>query len=161
MKHLGNSKLSVAVRLGLAMGAFAVAGSAFAQDTTSTQANPDSAKKLETITVTGSRIRGVDVETAQPVITLSQADLQKTGLTNVGDILQNLTITGQPTFSKAAVLTSNTEEGGQYVNLYSLGENRTLVLVNGKRWMTSLNGYTDVSTSSRRADNAMGSTSMT
>ena len=146
MKHLGNSKLSVAVRLGLAMGAFAVAGSAFAQDTTSTQANPDSAKKLETITVTGSRIRGVDVETAQPVITLSQADLQKTGLTNVGDILQNLTITGQPTFSKAAVLTSNTEEGGQYVNLYSLGENRTLVLVNGKRWMTSLNGYTDVST---------------
>ncbi|WP_050997977.1 TonB-dependent receptor plug domain-containing protein [Dyella japonica] len=128
------------------MGAFAVAGSVFAQDAGDAQANPDSAKKLETITVTGSRIRSVDVETAQPVITLSQADIQKTGLTNVGDILQNLTITGQPTFSKAAVLTSNTEEGGQYVNLYNLGENRTLVLVNGKRWMTSLNGYTDVST---------------
>lgn len=146
MKHFENSKLSVAVRLGLAMGALAVAGSAYAQDAGGTQANPDSAKKLETITVTGSRIRSVDVETAQPVITLSQADIQKTGLTNVGDILQNLTITGQPTFSKAAVLTSNTEEGGQYVNLYNLGENRTLVLVNGKRWMTSLNGYTDVST---------------
>ncbi|RDI98789.1 TonB-dependent receptor, partial [Dyella solisilvae] len=48
--------------------------------------------------------------------------------------------------SKSAVLVSNTEEGGQYVNLYNLGENRTLVLVNGKRWMTSLNGYTDLST---------------
>ncbi|MET3653209.1 TonB-dependent receptor plug domain-containing protein [Dyella japonica] len=146
MKYFGNSKLATAIRLGLAVGALAAAGTAFAQDNSSTAANPDSAKKLETITVTGSRIRSVDVETAQPVITLSQADIQKTGLTNVGDILQNLTITGQPTFSKAAVLTSNTEEGGQYVNLYNLGENRTLVLVNGKRWMTSLNGYTDVST---------------
>ena len=147
MKYFGNSKLATAIRLGLAVGALATAGTAFAQDNSSNAAaNPDSAKKLETITVTGSRIRSVDVETAQPVITLSQADIQKTGLTNVGDILQNLTITGQPTFSKAAVLTSNTEEGGQYVNLYNLGENRTLVLVNGKRWMTSLNGYTDVST---------------
>jgi iron complex outermembrane receptor protein len=146
VKHFGNSKLATAIRLGIAVGAFATAGSAFAQDTSSSTANPDSAKKLETITVTGSRIRSVDVETAQPVITMTQADIQKTGLINVGDILQNLTITGQPTFSKAAVLTSNTEEGGQYVNLYNLGENRTLVLVNGKRWMTSLNGYTDVST---------------
>ncbi len=147
MKHYRNSKLSAAIRLGLVVGAFAASGSVLAQDAgTSTTPTPESAKKLETITVTGSRIRSVDVETAQPVITLSQADIQKTGLTSVGDILQNLTITGQPTFSKAAVLTSNTEEGGQYVNLYSLGENRTLVLVNGKRWMTSLNGYTDVST---------------
>ncbi|WP_198670185.1 TonB-dependent siderophore receptor [Dyella sp. C9] len=128
------------------MGALTIAGAVYAQDAGSDQPSQDSAKKLETITVTGSRIRSVDVETAQPVISLSQADIQKTGLTNVGDILQNLTITGQPTFSKAAVLTSNTEEGGQYVNLYNLGENRTLVLVNGKRWMTSLNGYTDVST---------------
>jgi iron complex outermembrane receptor protein len=146
VKHFGNSKLATAIRVGLAMGALVTASTAFAQDTSGSQNTPESAKKLETITVTGSRIRSVDVETAQPVITLSQADLQKTGLTNVGDILQNLTITGQPTFSKAAVLTSNTEEGGQYVNLYNLGENRTLVLVNGKRWMTSLNGYTDVST---------------
>ncbi len=144
MKELGNSKLALAVRLGLAMGAFVAAGSVFAQDAAGS--NPESAKKLETVTVTGSRIRSVDVETAQPVITVTQADIQKTGLTNVGDILQNLTITGQPTFSKSAVLTSNTEEGGQYANLYNLGENRTLVLVNGKRWMTSLAGYTDLST---------------
>ncbi len=146
MKHFGNSKLSTAIRLGLALGAFAVAGEVYAQDTGGAQASPESAKKLETVTVTGSRIRSVDVETAQPVITLTQADIQKTGLTNVGDILQNLTVSGQPTFSKSAVLLSNTEEGGQYVNLYNLGENRTLVLVNGKRWMTSLNGFTDVST---------------
>nr|WP_243039235.1 TonB-dependent receptor [Dyella sedimenti] len=130
----------------MAVGTFAAAGTVFAQDTSGNQSSPDNAKKLETVTVTGSRIRSVDVETAQPVISISQADIQKTGLTNVGDILQNLTIAGEPTFSKSAVLLANTEEGGQYVNLYNLGENRTLVLVNGKRWMTSLNGFTDVST---------------
>ena len=64
---------------------------------------------------------------------------------SVGDILQNLTISGTQTFSKAAVLTSNPEQGGQYANLYNLGEQRTLVLVNGKRW-SSLAGFTDMST---------------
>ncbi|WP_254425040.1 TonB-dependent receptor [Rhodanobacter sp. B04] len=122
------------------------AGSVFAQDTSNDKAAPEKAKKLETITVTGSRIRSVDVETAQPVFTMTQADIQKTGLVNVGDILQNLTSAGTPTFSKAAVLVSNSEEGGQYINLRNLGENRTLVLVNGKRWASSLAGYTDLST---------------
>ena len=139
-KNIDN-KLTAAVRVALSVGALAVAVPAFAQDAT-----PENAKKLETITVTGSRIRSVDVETAQPVFTVTQADIQKTGLVSVGDILQNLTVAGSPTFSKAAVLTSNSEQGGQYVNMRDLGENRTLVLVNGKRWATSLDGYTDLST---------------
>ncbi len=141
------NRLAFAVRLALSMSALVATGTVFAQDAgNSDQANPQSAKKLETVTVTGSRIRSADIETAQPVATITQADIQKTGLVTVGDILQNLTIAGQPTFSKAAVLTSNTEEGGQYINLYNLGENRVLVLVNGKRWMTSLAGFTDMST---------------
>jgi len=136
-----DNKLTVAVRLALSVGTLAMVVPAFAQD-----ANQADAKKLETITVTGSRIRSVDVETSKPVFTMTQADIQKTGLTNVGDILQNLTVAGSPTFSKASVLTSNSEEGGQYINMRNLGENRTLVLVNGKRWATSLDGYTDMST---------------
>ncbi|KAF1014677.1 MAG: Vitamin B12 transporter BtuB [Stenotrophomonas maltophilia] len=44
------------------------------------------------------------------------------------------------------MLASNPEQGGQYVNLYNLGEQRTLVLVNGKRWSTNLAGFTDMST---------------
>ncbi len=101
---------------------------------------------LAQVDVTGMHVRLSDLETAQPVVTITQADIQKSGLVTVGDILQDLTIAGQPTFSKASVLASNTEEGGQYINLYNLGENRVLVLVNGKRWMTSLAGFTDLST---------------
>ena len=108
--------------------------------------NTSSATTLDRIEVTGSRIRSVDLETAQPVFTLTHEDIQKSGLTNVGDLLQNLSISGTQNFSKAAVLTSNPEQGGQYVNIYNLGEQRTLVLVDGKRWVSSLDGYTDLST---------------
>ena len=117
---------------------------ASAQDASSS--NTSSATTLDRIEVTGSRIRSVDLETAQPVFTLTHEDIQKSGLTNVGDLLQNLSISGTQNFSKAAVLTSNPEQGGQYVNIYNLGEQRTLVLVDGKRWVSSLDGYTDLST---------------
>ena len=106
---------------------------------------PDNAKKLETITVTGSRIRSVDVETAQPVFTMTQQDIQKTGLTTAGDILNHLVAASATTYGKASVLASNFEQGGQYVNIRHLGEQRVLVLVNGKRWATGIDGLTDVS----------------
>ena len=147
MESFDQGKLVIAVRMALAMGALITAGSAFAQDASgNTDASSKAAKSLETVVVTGSRIRSVDVATAQPVFTMTQADIKKTGLVNVGDILQNLTVIGEPTFSKAAVLTSNSEEGGQYANMRNLGTSRTLVLVNGKRWTSSLAGYTDMST---------------
>ncbi|MBO9827462.1 TonB-dependent receptor [Xanthomonas sp. A2111] len=135
------NKLRDAVVLALVVGAGGSTGAAFAQD-----ASTSGATNLDRIEVTGSRIRSVDVETAQPVFTVSSEEIKKSGLVSVGDILQNLTVSGTQTFSKAAVLTSNAEQGGQYVNLYNLGEQRTLVLVNGKRWTSSLAGYTDLST---------------
>ena len=132
-----------AVRLGLLPAGIAIAltpAFASAQDANA------SATTLDRLEVTGSRIRSVDVETAQPIFTVSSEDIKRSGLVSVGDILQNLTVSGTQTFSKAAVLTSNPEQGGQYANLYNLGEQRTLVLVNGKRWSSSLAGFTDMST---------------
>ncbi|AWH18823.1 TonB-dependent receptor [Stenotrophomonas sp. ZAC14D2_NAIMI4_7] len=133
-----SNKLRDAVVIALVAGASTA--TAHAQEATSGATN------LDRIQVTGSRIRSVDVETAQPIFTVSSEDIKKSGLVSVGDILQNLSVAGTQNFSKAAVLTSNPEQGGQYVNLYNLNENRTLVLVNGKRWTTSLAGYTDLST---------------
>lgn len=131
--------------LSIALGMCVAAGGVQAQSTTGSIYGTVPTT-LDRVEITGSRIKQVDVETAQPVFTLSHEDIQKTGLTSVGDILQNLSISGTQNFSKAAVLTSNPEQGGQYVNIYNLGENRTLVLVNGKRWVSSLAGYTDLST---------------
>lgn len=129
-------KSRLAVCIGAAFGAALVSVPAVAQD----------AQKLERIEVTGSRIRLIDTETAQPVLKLTQADIQKSGLVTVGDILNQLSSAGTPDFSKGNVLTSNREQGGEYINLRNLGSQRLLVLVNGRRWSQSVDGFTDLST---------------
>jgi iron complex outermembrane receptor protein len=101
---------------------------------------------LQRVEVTGSRIRQVDLETAQPIQVVTQEQIQKTGLVTVGDIINNLSSAGSPDFSKGGSLVSNPENGGQYANLRNLGSQRLLVLVDGKRWTQSVGGFTDMST---------------
>ncbi|MDQ2822619.1 MAG: TonB-dependent receptor [Pseudomonadota bacterium] len=101
---------------------------------------------MQRVEVTGSRIRQVDLETAQPVQVVTAEQIQKSGLFTVGDILNNLSAAGSPDFSRGASLGSSREQGGQFINLRNLGSNRLLVLVNGKRWTASVDGFTDVST---------------
>ena len=114
---------------------------AFAQD-----AAPDlDSQKLETITVTGSRIRKADVETAQPIVVLDRAAIEKQGFNSVADILQNMAEVGAPPISRSSVLASGEAVGGYYVNLRSLGPNRTLVLINGKRLGATTSGVQDLS----------------
>lgn len=103
-------------------------------------------QKIERIEVTGSRIRQIDAETAQPVLKLTASDIQKTGLVTVGEIINQISSAGSPAFSKGSVLTSNREQGGQFANLRNLGAQRLLVLVNGRRWSQSVGGFTDLST---------------
>ena len=133
-----SNKLRDAVVIALITSA-AGTGAAVAQETSGTT-------NLDRISVTGSRIRQVDVETAQPVLTISRQDIQNQGFSSVGDILQNISAAGSPAFSRASPLTSNQEAGGQYIDLRNLGAQRTLVLVNGKRLGISPDGFQDVST---------------
>lgn len=136
---LRTTKLRDAVTLAL-VGAASIgaAGSASAQSTEATT--------LDRIEVTGSRIRQVDVETAQPVMTISRDQIQSGGFNSVADILQNIPSAGSPTFSRTSPLTSNQEAGGQYIDMRNLGAQRTLVLVNGKRLGISPDGFQDIST---------------
>ncbi len=131
-----------------ALAACLFAGSAFAQSTTASTTPPDQTKaqNLETVTVTGSRIRSVDVETAQPVFTMDKAAIKATGLTNVDEILARMPSSSTPDITPQDTLASGSDVGGRYVNIRNLGSTRTLVLVNGRRWSTSLSGLTDLST---------------
>jgi iron complex outermembrane receptor protein len=101
---------------------------------------------VQRVEVTGSRIRQVDLETAQPLQVMTQEQIQKTGLVTVGDILNNLSAAGTPAFSKGSTLGASREQGGQFANMRNLGAQRLLVLVNGKRWTATVSGYTDLST---------------
>ena len=132
------NKLRNAIMMAMAAGA-AFSGTAMAQDATG-------ATTLDRLEVTGSRIRQVDVETAQPVLSISRQDIESQGFATVGDILQNISAAGSPSFSRASPLTANQEAGGQYIDLRNLGAQRTLVLVNGKRLAISPDGFQDVST---------------
>ena len=133
---LNSNKLRDAVCVALAASAASVAGTGVASAQTATN--------LDRIEVTGSRIRQASLETAQPVIALQRADIEKQGFTSVGDIVQNLSATGSPAISRADALTSGEEVGGQYVDLRGLGPERTLVLLDGKRMGVSTGGYTDL-----------------
>jgi len=88
-------------------------------------------EKLETIVVTGSRIRRVDLETSSPVVTIDKAAIEKSGKLTVGDLVQEM-----PAISGAATNTRVNNGGGQgaaTVSLRGLNSQRTLVLVNGHR----------------------------
>jgi iron complex outermembrane receptor protein len=129
-----------AVRLAvLASAAVVTASPGFAQTSGA------SVDDLETVIVTGSRIRRAEAETAQPVAVISREDIENQGFTSVADILQNTTVTGAPPISRASPLSAGENAGGNYISLRNLGASRTLVLVNGRRMPISTSGLADVS----------------
>lgn len=132
-----------AVRAGLLPAAIAFAlAPALAGAQEQAEGNPTTLDRIE---VTGSRIRQVDTETAQPVLSITRAEIEKQGFRSVADILQNVTAAGSPAISRSEPLSSGEMVGGYYIDLRNLGTQRTLVLVNGKRLGASVSGFQDVS----------------
>ncbi|MGL4984268.1 MAG: TonB-dependent receptor domain-containing protein, partial [Plesiomonas sp.] len=126
---LRKSRISAAIAFALASAA--AIPSVYAEEAQSVAAEEaQGVEKLQKIKVTGSRISRVEVETAQPIQVMSKADIERSGLTSVGDILQRI-----PAISGQAQSTSvnNGGNGTVTVNLRGLGTQRTLVLVNGRR----------------------------
>lgn len=135
--NYGVKKLSSAVRLALSLGAViavSASGTAFAQDAgtqSGTQPNQKDTKTLETITVTGSHIRRVDLETSNPVVTIDAAQIKATGKLTLGDIVQQLpAVTGGVTNPQ---VNNGGGTGATSIGLRGLGSQRTLILIDGKR----------------------------
>ncbi|WP_283248524.1 TonB-dependent receptor domain-containing protein [Luteibacter aegosomatis] len=137
-RHLGGGRRSALV---LALAACLLGGPAKAQDE-----SPAAMLAPVNVTVTGSRIRGIDVETAQPVFTMNREAIKATGLTDLGDIIARMPSASTPEITPQDSLSSSNDAGGRYASLRNLGAVRTLVLVNGRRWTSSLGGLTDLST---------------
>lgn len=112
------------------------------QSSTSTKA----AQTLQSVQVTGSLIRGVDVELAQPIVTITSQDIQKQGFATVGQLLANLTSASTPDISKSDPDEASPDVGGTYIDLRNLGAQRTLVLIDGKRMGTSFDGFSNLDT---------------
>lgn len=139
---LKTTKLRDAISFALVIGG-AVGGVAHAQTVPST--TTEGATNLDRIQVTGSRIRQVDIETAQPVVLIDRATIERQGFQSVADILQNISAVGTPPISRASPLSAGENAGGTFISLRNLGAERTLVLVNGRRMGISTSGLADVS----------------
>ncbi|GAA0202941.1 TonB-dependent receptor [Kangiella japonica] len=116
--------------------AFGVNGAAVA-------AEEETSAEAESIIVTGSRIRQSQAEGTNPVQVLTREDLDRTGLKTVGDILQRLPAAGSALntrFNSSGNFGFPPDGGGigagaAEVALRHLDAKRTLVLVDGVRWV--------------------------
>ena len=96
--------------------------------------------EIEEIIVTGSRIPRRDFTSPSPITTIDAVELKLSGTTNVVDALDALPQV-VPGFNRSA---NNPGNGTATVNLRGLGAKRTLILLNGRRFIsTTTDGAVD------------------
>ena len=149
MNKLRRNRLTAAVHLTLLL---AVPGIAAAQD------SPEQ-NTLDTISITGTRIKQTNAVTAQPVYVIDRAKIEETGVASVGELLQQLSASGKALnakFNSSGNFGYPPDGGGigagsAQVDLRNLGSQRVLVLVDGIRWVnessaSGVSGSADLNT---------------
>ncbi len=140
MAHYQRSTMFNATSIALAM---TISASVFAQTNTQSNTTEDDeqatssqeVQQLDRIQVTGSRIFRAGFDTLEPATVINREYIEARGITNIADALNETLGFG----------IGATPEGGQagfgvgvnFVNRFGLGTNRTLTLVNGRRFVSS------------------------
>jgi iron complex outermembrane receptor protein len=91
-------------------------------------------QRLEQVIVTGSRIARPDLERLEPTTVISSEFIDQRAYTNVIDALNELPAFGQPDNSLVGAQ-SGFGVGQSFANYFSLGSQRTLTLVDGRRFV--------------------------
>ena len=121
------------VSTGVLIGAFAFAPQAMAQDEATDAVDE---VEIEEITVTGTRIKRAGVDTFYPAISVGVEELEDGAFTNVADALNQIPSFGNPDASPFGA--QNAFSVGQnFVDFLGLGSQRTLTLVDGRRFVSS------------------------
>jgi len=95
----------------------------------------DAEALLERVQVTGSRIKRPDIDTVFPTTFIDTETLDKNAFTNIADALNQIPAFGggvDPLGGQAAG-----QIGANFVDFFDLGVQRTLTLVNGRRFVSS------------------------
>ena len=137
-------------RASVSLGALLVSGAALAQSSVpppeTAQAPATAAQEPasdDAIIITGSRIRRDPLSQDSPVTFVDKSDIDKTGLYSINDVLQRLPSAGGGTntkFNNSGNLGNPPDGGGvgagsAEIDLRYLGSKRTLVLVDGLRYV--------------------------
>jgi outer membrane receptor for ferrienterochelin and colicin len=108
------------------------------------QQDVDSERVMEEVTVTGSHIKRSDAASISPISVLSAEDLSISGNLTLENFVQDMPSVNGGDYGTGV---NNPPTGLASVSLRGLGPNRTLVLVNGKRFASaSVGGYVDLNT---------------
>jgi len=110
-----------------------IAGATFAVVTAPAVAQEDDDAVQETVFVTGSRIAKQDFVSNSPIVTVNSETFELTGSVNTEDVLNTLP-QAVPGFDRSS---NNPGDGTATANLRGLGSARTLVLVDGRRFVPS------------------------
>ena len=90
--------------------------------------------KLEKVEVTGSSIkRSIEDETALPVQVITHEDIERGGYQSAEELMRTISATSSFGGAQVAQGSGNTTSGVSTISLRGLGDNRTLILINGKR----------------------------
>ncbi|MDP3382814.1 MAG: TonB-dependent receptor plug domain-containing protein, partial [Phenylobacterium sp.] len=94
--------------------------------------------EVEEIVVTGSFIAGTPENAALPVDVISAAELEKQGSPSTTELIKSLTISG-PVLGDSNQFATSAQGaiGAGSINMRGLGPQRTLVLFNGRRFMST------------------------
>ncbi len=135
--QLAGSAAILALLQGLAA-APALAQTAPAQSAAPAPTGADSglpgAGPAEQITVTGSRIKTTNATAENPLTVVTSAQIEHSSSQTIEDVLQRLPSIGTSGLYGA---TNNGGEGASCTDIRNFGINRTLVLVNGRRFVHS------------------------
>ncbi|MFT7279519.1 MAG: iron complex outermembrane receptor protein [Pseudoalteromonas distincta] len=140
--HLGDNmksynQLSSGIKTALCLSAIGLAHTSIAADAEDT--------KIERVEVTGSKISRVGAIAPAPVTVITGEQLLNTGAVNIGEALNKLPALGN-TYSLANSGRFIGTAGLNILDLRNMGTDRTLVLVNGKRHVSSSAGSQSVDT---------------
>lgn len=117
-----STKIALAVQIAL------LSQTAMAQQSSAEQ---ESSAKTEVITVTGSRIPRTELVSSSPVASVDEVQIRLDRAVNVADITAKLPQAAAGANSTGATVGDSL--GSSTIDLRGLGQNRTLVLINGTR----------------------------
>ena len=141
-----------AIILSLGLGGIATAQTAAVEQDPARLSAPepagDNERTFEAVTVTGSRIARSGYESPTPLTVLGQDEIDARAPANVADFVNEIpSVVGSATPATSNLSISSGTAGVNSINLRGLGENRTLVLLDGQRSVGSIiTGAVDVNT---------------
>ncbi|OYW36516.1 MAG: hypothetical protein B7Z42_12265 [Brevundimonas sp. 12-68-7] len=90
--------------------------------------------QVEEVVVTGSRLRRERFDLPTPVLQVDEEEFERTAVGNAIDVIEDIPLVGTGSNSRGA----NTQFGDNFAfaDLFNLGTQRTLTLVNGRRFIS-------------------------